>query len=154
VYLTEYITPAYKLTCLEAIAASLYLTSHDELADELLSKFSWGHSFFELNGCFPSFCPCLDTMTRETETWDRHLLDRYKTCQGPEEVLRVQEEMIEGMLAQARRRRESSSLFFPPMSHCDSFRVKAKDIAQEKHTRMMICFMKTQTTPGGFGVEL
>jgi pre-rRNA-processing protein TSR3 len=41
---------AYKLTCLEAIAAALYITHHDDLADELLSKFSWGHSFVEVNG--------------------------------------------------------------------------------------------------------
>jgi len=41
---------AYKLTCLEATAAALYMTGFDEQAELLLSKFSWGHSFWEING--------------------------------------------------------------------------------------------------------
>jgi ribosome biogenesis protein Tsr3 len=41
---------AYKLTCLEATAAALYITGFDAQAEELLSKFSWGHSFWEVNG--------------------------------------------------------------------------------------------------------
>ena len=41
---------AYKLTCLEATAAALYITGFDEQAEEMLSKFSWGHSFWEMNG--------------------------------------------------------------------------------------------------------
>jgi pre-rRNA-processing protein TSR3 len=38
------------LTCLEATAAALYMTGFDEQAELLLSKFSWGHSFWEING--------------------------------------------------------------------------------------------------------
>lgn len=41
---------AYKLTCLEATAAALYITGFDAQAEVLLSKFSWGHSFWEVNG--------------------------------------------------------------------------------------------------------
>jgi pre-rRNA-processing protein TSR3 len=41
---------AYKLTCLEATAAALYITGFDAQAEEILSKFSWGHSFWEVNG--------------------------------------------------------------------------------------------------------
>ena len=46
---------AYKLTCLEATAAALYMTGFDEQAELLLSKFSWGHSFWEINGYVRSF---------------------------------------------------------------------------------------------------
>lgn len=45
---------AHKLTCLEAIAAALIITGFDELADQLLSKFSWGHSFRKVNQSVPS----------------------------------------------------------------------------------------------------
>ena len=35
---------------MEATAAALYITGFDSHAEELLSKFSWGHSFWEING--------------------------------------------------------------------------------------------------------
>ena len=40
----------YKLTCVEAVAATLYICGADDQAEELLSKFAWGHSFWEMNG--------------------------------------------------------------------------------------------------------
>lgn len=48
--LTTWRATAYKLTCAEAIAAALYITGHDAHADLLMSKFSWGHSFWKVNG--------------------------------------------------------------------------------------------------------
>lgn len=39
----------FKLNCVEALAASFYICGLDEYGDQLLSKFSWGHSFFNLN---------------------------------------------------------------------------------------------------------
>jgi len=39
-----------KLTTAEAIAAALYIAGFKEKAKELLSIFTWGHTFFELNG--------------------------------------------------------------------------------------------------------
>ena len=38
-----------KLTTAEAIAAALYIAGFKEKATELLSIFTWGHTFFELN---------------------------------------------------------------------------------------------------------
>ena len=38
-----------KLTTAEAIAAALYIAGFEEESKELLSIFTWGHTFFELN---------------------------------------------------------------------------------------------------------
>ncbi len=38
-----------KLTTVEAIAGALYILGYDEMADKLLDKFKWGHTFYELN---------------------------------------------------------------------------------------------------------
>lgn len=38
-----------KLTTAEAIAGALYIMEYNELADSILNKFKWGHTFFELN---------------------------------------------------------------------------------------------------------
>ncbi len=40
---------ATKLTTAEALAAALYITGFKDEAQELLSIFTWGHTFFELN---------------------------------------------------------------------------------------------------------
>src|SRR2546422_7821421 len=38
-----------KLTTAEAIAGALYIMNFKDLADSILDKFKWGHTFFELN---------------------------------------------------------------------------------------------------------
>lgn len=38
-----------KLTTAEAIAAALYIIGFDDVANSLLNKFKWGHTFYELN---------------------------------------------------------------------------------------------------------
>ena len=38
-----------KLSSVEALAAALFIVKQTELAELLLSKFSWGHAFFDLN---------------------------------------------------------------------------------------------------------
>lgn len=39
----------YQLSCVEALAAAMFITGHKKEAQFYLSKFSWGHSFLELN---------------------------------------------------------------------------------------------------------
>jgi pre-rRNA-processing protein TSR3 len=38
-----------KLTTAEAIAAALYIIGFNDLANSVLNKFKWGHTFYELN---------------------------------------------------------------------------------------------------------
>ena len=38
-----------KLTTVEAIAGAVFILGYDDLAHQLLSKFNWGHTFYELN---------------------------------------------------------------------------------------------------------
>ncbi|BGP55367.1 hypothetical protein JCM8202_004707 [Rhodotorula sphaerocarpa] len=80
----------YKLTCAEAIAAALYITGHDAHADLLMSKFSWGHSFWKVNGT---------------------IIERYKTCSTPESVLAMQEVMMKELeVEQAENKRARDEL--------------------------------------------
>lgn len=39
----------FQLSCVEAIAAAMYITGYKKIARNYLEKFSWGHSFLELN---------------------------------------------------------------------------------------------------------
>jgi len=63
----------WRLNCVEALAAAFYIVGHDDYAEKLLEKFSWGHSFWTLNG---------------------NLIKRYRTCSTAEEVVKMQETII------------------------------------------------------------
>ncbi|WOO83933.1 Ribosome biogenesis protein TSR3 [Vanrija pseudolonga] len=60
----------WRLNCVEALAAGFYITGHADWAEILLSKFSWGHAFYKMNG---------------------PLIERYRTCHTHEEVEAMQE---------------------------------------------------------------
>lgn len=62
-----------KLSCVEAIAATLIITGFKQEAIWYLSKFSWGHAFIELND---------------------ELLDRYSQCKDSKEVLEAQNQYL------------------------------------------------------------
>ncbi|KAL9933673.1 hypothetical protein V8E36_007331 [Tilletia maclaganii] len=64
-----------KLNCVEALAAALFLTSHDALAHHLLSKFGWGPQFPIVN---------------------KHALEQYRACTSSDDVLRVVDELLQG----------------------------------------------------------
>lgn len=80
-----------QLSCVEAIAATLIITGFPEEAKFYLGKFSWGHSFLELND---------------------ELLKQYSLCTNAEEIIAAQEKF----LADARQERLDRSAVsdFPP----------------------------------------
>jgi len=53
----------WRLNCAEALAAAFYLTGFDEYGDILLEKFSWGHSFLEVNGYVLKICQIRPRLT-------------------------------------------------------------------------------------------
>jgi pre-rRNA-processing protein TSR3 len=63
-----------KLTTAEALAASLYIVGFKAEAEEMLSIFTWGHTFFELNRTF---------------------LDQYATAKDSEEIVQMQKTIFE-----------------------------------------------------------
>ena len=105
---------AYKLTCAEAIAAALYITGFDAQAEVLLSKFSWGHSFWEVNGCVLSLSLSAFSLARALadakRSARRPIIERYRTCTTPESVLAMQEVMIREMEQEQSERRASPFL--------------------------------------------
>ncbi|XP_078037228.1 18S rRNA aminocarboxypropyltransferase [Augochlora pura] len=62
-----------QLSCVEAIAAALIITGFTEEAKFYLGKFSWGHSFLELND---------------------ELLKKYSLCTNSEEIIAAQEQFL------------------------------------------------------------
>jgi len=64
-----------KLTTAEAIAAALYIAGFKKESEDLLSIFTWGHTFFELNGM---------------------LLDNYVTAKDSAEIVEMQTRLLKG----------------------------------------------------------
>lgn len=62
-----------QLSCVEAIAATMFITGFKQEAAWYLNKFSWGHAFLELNA---------------------DLLDLYSKCKDSKEVLEVQNQYL------------------------------------------------------------
>ncbi|KAG8682236.1 ribosome biogenesis protein tsr3, partial [Ceratobasidium sp. 394] len=63
----------WRLNCVEALAAAFYIVGMDGYAEVLLGKFSWGHSFWKVNG---------------------GLIKRYQACTDAAEVEAVQKVII------------------------------------------------------------
>ncbi|KAJ2007857.1 ribosome biogenesis protein tsr3 [Coemansia thaxteri] len=63
----------WRLNCVEALAAAFYVVGWDEIGDELMSKFKWGHGFKEMNA---------------------PLLKKYAACETNTQVLEVQNEWM------------------------------------------------------------
>ena len=64
-----------KLSTAEAIAASIYIAGFKEEAQDVLSIFTWGHTFFELN---------------------QLLLDKYVTAKDSAEIIEMQTRLLKG----------------------------------------------------------
>jgi pre-rRNA-processing protein TSR3 len=65
---------AFKLSCVEAIGATLYLAGFYKETDFLLHHFKWGYSFLEVN---------------------RELFDLYKDCKNSDELKAVEVKYLE-----------------------------------------------------------
>ena len=65
---------ATKLTTVEALAAALYIAGFKQEAADLLSIFTWGHTFLTLNA---------------------ELLENYASAQDSAEIIRMQTELLE-----------------------------------------------------------
>lgn len=63
-----------QLTTVEAIAAALVIFGEKKRAEDVLSKFNWGHTFLELN---------------------EEPLRRYAACADSTEVVEIQREYLE-----------------------------------------------------------
>jgi pre-rRNA-processing protein TSR3 len=64
---------ATKLTTAEALAAALYIAGFKQEATRLLSIFTWGHTFIELNAA---------------------MLENYASAQDSTEIIRIQNSII------------------------------------------------------------
>lgn len=65
-----------KLSSVEAVAAALYITGFKKYSLEILSKFKWGPTFYELN---------------------REYLERYSSAKSVEELVSIQNEILKSM---------------------------------------------------------
>ncbi|WP_321430650.1 DUF367 family protein [uncultured Methanolobus sp.] len=63
----------FKLTSVEAFAASLYILGNKQQAEKIMSKFNWGHTFLELN---------------------HEPLEEYSQAKDSKDVLRIQSEYM------------------------------------------------------------
>ncbi len=66
---------ATKLSTAEAISAALYIAGFKQEAMDLLSIFTWGHSFYELN---------------------EKLLDNYSEAKDSSEIVEMQTKFLQG----------------------------------------------------------
>ncbi|KYQ90822.1 hypothetical protein DLAC_11692 [Tieghemostelium lacteum] len=63
----------FKLSCVEAVAACLYITGFDQEAHQILGGFKWGPSFYKVN---------------------KDLFEKYSQCKSSAEVVQVQNDFI------------------------------------------------------------
>lgn len=76
---------AYKLSCVEAIAATLYLGGFYDETDFLLSHFKWGKSFLDVN---------------------RELFDGYKNCNNTHELKEFQDKYLDDEMERRKNKKD------------------------------------------------
>ncbi|XP_021967886.1 18S rRNA aminocarboxypropyltransferase [Folsomia candida] len=80
-----------KLSCVEALAASMVICGYKDLAEAYLSKFKWGKTFLTMNDDF---------------------IDAYSKCASSDEVVKVQNETLDRLRAEREANRDHIDL--PP----------------------------------------
>lgn len=88
-----------KLSCVEAIAAALMIAGLKEEAKFYLSKFTWGHSFLELN---------------------EELLALYANCKSSAEILEVQQKYLDDSEKERANRRNADDMWPTSSSESES----------------------------------
>jgi len=76
---------AWKLNCVEALAACFAIVGHMDWAADLLDNFSWGPAFLDIN---------------------RELLEKYQQCTDSESVQKVQEEWLDMIEEETRKKKD------------------------------------------------
>lgn len=84
----------WRLNCVEALAAAFYITGFDQHAEFMLGKFSWGHTFWKVNGFVLKLFIFLRKRLFDHPVLLRHLIQRYRTCNSAEEVVAMQERIL------------------------------------------------------------
>lgn len=93
-----------RLNCAEAVAACLFITGFLDQGHELMSKFSWGHAFYEVN---------------------EHLFTLYRSCKNSAEVVKAQEDFLKRQEEEHRQRFRGKAngydigQYLPPSSGSD-----------------------------------
>lgn len=76
----------WRLNCVEALAACFAITGHRDWAEQVLSHFTWGHAFLELN---------------------EELLDIYEDCTDANSVQEAQQAYLDAIEQEAEQRRQN-----------------------------------------------
>lgn len=77
----------WRLNCVEALAACLAIVGHLDWAEDILSKFSWGLTFLDLN---------------------KELLEIYEGCSDHDSVKKAEEEYLDRLELETKERKEQS----------------------------------------------
>lgn len=78
----------WRLNCVEALAACFAITGHLDWAEEILSHFSWGHAFLEIN---------------------EELLEIYSECTDAESVKAAEEQWLQDQEREAEERKQDKA---------------------------------------------
>ncbi|KAH8268635.1 hypothetical protein KR026_010864 [Drosophila bipectinata] len=100
-----------KLSCVEAIAATLFICGFTEEARWYLGKFSWGHAFLELND---------------------KLLNAYASCKSSDDILKVQNEYLEQEQKERNKPRDLRDFYPTSSSDSSSSEEESEDEAKTK----------------------
>ncbi|XP_047112724.1 18S rRNA aminocarboxypropyltransferase [Schistocerca piceifrons] len=93
----------WQLSCVEALAATFFITGYKDVALLYLSKFKWGKHFLELNS---------------------ELLEAYASCKSSAEVVAVQNKHLQEVEEERQQRQRISD--YPPSTSSEDSDVESK----------------------------